>query len=111
MKRTKILKKLTNETILLLKSDLSGEVFNEKLIFDQLNKAMDIGTTKFRYSRVKAAHKKPVKQLDKFGKIIDSYKNMHEAERKTGILAQGISMVCAGKRHTAGGFIWKYEKT
>lgn len=48
------------------------------------------------------------------------YPTIHEAERQTGILAQGITACCKGtvystrngitKRNTAGGFHWEYIK-
>lgn len=39
---------------------------------------------------------------------IDEFESAAEAERIIGI--KGISAVCNGKRHTAGGYIWRFNK-
>ena len=52
---------------------------------------------------------KPVKQLDKHtGEVIAVYSSMSEAEAHTGARAEKITIVCQGKRNTAGGFKWEY---
>lgn len=51
---------------------------------------------------------KPVVQI-KDGKIIAEFDGMLEAQRKTGIYYKGISLVCLGKRKTAGGYEWQYK--
>ena len=41
---------------------------------------------------------------------IDVYPSVSQAERSTGVNHTKISAVCAGKRKSAGGFIWSYLK-
>lgn len=50
---------------------------------------------------------KPVEMFDLQMNFIDEFKSATEAERITGI--RGIGAVCNGKRHTAGGYIWKHK--
>lgn len=109
MNRQVILEKLTNETIMLLRNSFTGEVFDYEILISQLNKAMDIGASKFKYRTTNNSKKKCVIQLDKFGNEIDSYQSIAEASRRTGAPKEGISMVCRGIHNKAGGFIWKYK--
>lgn len=44
------------------------------------------------------------------GVIINKFYGTNEAQRATGITQSNISCVCCGKRKTAGGYKWKYEK-
>ena len=72
------------------------------------------GTKKERLSRVynKNLHQATVKsviQFDKNMNIINIFKSIREAERKTKINNGNISECCQGNRKTAGGYIWKYE--
>lgn len=53
-------------------------------------------------------NKKIIKQLDKNNNLIAEYTSLTEAAKITGINLGNISSVCAGKRKTAGGFIWQY---
>ena len=53
------------------------------------------------------ALKTPVRQLDLFDKEINIFDSLSEAERQTGINHRNISLVCQGKRKTAGGFKWE----
>lgn len=39
---------------------------------------------------------------------IDEFESGADAERQTG--ARGVLAVCSGKRHTAGGYIWRYKQ-
>ena len=48
-----------------------------------------------------------VQQYDLSGNLIAEYDSGHDAGRCTGISRQHINDVCAGKRKTAGGFVWK----
>ena len=52
---------------------------------------------------------KSVTQLDKNGKIINTFKSIREAERITGIDSSGIAKCCKGKRKIAGGYCWRYN--
>jgi len=51
---------------------------------------------------------KLVQQI-KDGKVIAEFCGVVEAERKTGIFGSAISMVCNGRRKTAGKYNWKYK--
>lgn len=51
----------------------------------------------------------PVYQI-KNGVVINKFYGTNEAQRETGIAQANISCVCRGKRKTAGGYEWKYEK-
>ena len=53
---------------------------------------------------------KGVIQYDKNNNIIKIYPSLTEASIITGININSISFVCKGKRKSAGGYIWKYEK-
>lgn len=44
------------------------------------------------------------------GELLNEYNSTKEAKEKTGIDNGHISACCNGKRKTAGGFVWKYEK-
>lgn len=41
------------------------------------------------------------------GNLLQTFKSIGEAERKTGIFSQNISCVCKGQAKTAGGYVWK----
>ena len=51
---------------------------------------------------------KPVIMYDLQMNYIDEFKSGLDAERQTG--ARGALAVCQGKRHTAGGYIWRYKQ-
>lgn len=55
-------------------------------------------------------NEKPVKQLDKQNNIINTWKSISEASRKTGIDTSAISKCCRGIFKQTGGYIWKYTK-
>lgn len=65
------------------------------------------GTGNLRRSEAMNSKKIIVKQYDLQGKFLKEYPSLKEAERQTGVSTGGISNVCAGKRQTAGGYIWK----
>ena len=52
---------------------------------------------------------KSVTQLDKNGKVINTFKSIREAGRMTGIDSSGIAKCCKGKRKIAGGYCWRYN--
>ena len=62
-----------------------------------------------KYGRYKTQHK-AVLQFDKELNFIAEYVSICEASRQTGIDDHSISLVCRGKRNTAGSYIWKYKK-
>ena len=53
--------------------------------------------------------KKAVLQFKKNGVFINKYKSITDAGKQTNICIQNISLVCKYKRHSAGGFVWRYE--
>ena len=50
-----------------------------------------------------------VLQINKNGNINNIFSSINEAGRITKISAGHICLVCKGKRHTAGGFGWRYR--
>lgn len=54
--------------------------------------------------------KKVVCKYDIKGILIDVYESTRDAEIKTGISHKNIGKVALGKRKTAGGYTWKYQK-
>ena len=48
-------------------------------------------------------------QYDQFGNVVDEYESIMEAQRATKIFHQSIISACKGRRHSAGGFIWRYK--
>lgn len=53
----------------------------------------------------------PVAQCDKdTGKILKIFYGASEASRQTGIDSSSITAVCRGRRGSAGGYRWMYEK-
>lgn len=55
--------------------------------------------------------KKKVIQYDLQHKKIAIFESAMEAKRQTGVNNQSISLVCQGKRKTAGGFIWGFQES
>lgn len=47
-------------------------------------------------------------QLSKHGEFVDKWDSMTEVEKKLNISLSNISLVCKGKRKSAGGFKWMY---
>lgn len=54
---------------------------------------------------------KPVHQYNRSGKYIKSFRSTRDAGIKLKIDSSSIAECANGKRKTAGGFIWSYEKT
>lgn len=61
----------------------------------------------------RAVEKKSISiiQLDKKYNYINTFSSFMNAERSTGIPNNNIVACCKGRRKTAGGYIWRYEKT
>ena len=53
-------------------------------------------------------HVKKVAQYDESGHFIQTFESIHNAYLKTNINSGNITSCCQGKRHSAGGYIWKY---
>ena len=60
-----------------------------------------------RQERISKNRKRKVLQYSSEGEYIAEYDEAIDAENATGIKRQNISKVILGKRHTAGGYIWK----
>lgn len=54
------------------------------------------------------AKSKAVVMVSKYGEELARFPSMLDAELATGVNFRNISAVCWGKRHTAGGFIWRF---
>lgn len=65
------------------------------------------GCPKCSIQKVANLKRKSVNQYSLDNKFIRRYESISEAQNITGI--SKISMVCSGKRKTAGGYIWKYD--
>ena len=53
---------------------------------------------------------KPVMQFDLLGNYIATYESAKQAEQITGVARCSISNVLCGRRHKAGGYVWKYQR-
>ena len=60
-----------------------------------------------RQKRMSQNRKRKVLQYSKTGQFIEEFDGAIDAEINTGVFRQNINKVILGKRHTAGGFIWK----
>ena len=61
-------------------------------------------------TEVMKTKRKPVKQYDKNMNYIACYNSVVEASKMTNIDKGGIGKVCAGKRRSAGGYVWKWKE-
>lgn len=52
---------------------------------------------------------KPVQMCSQDGRFIERFDSIMDAERRTGILNNGIVACLKGKSKTSGGFKWRYE--
>lgn len=72
-----------------------------------------IGNKNNRYGKLGRKHNKSkaVIQYDKNLNIIAKYGSEREAERITGIRQSSIGCCCRNTQKTAGGYIWKFERS
>lgn len=61
-----------------------------------------------RNKKSKKSLSKRIIQIDNNNRIIKKWNSINEAQEKLKI--GNISSCCKGKRETAGGYIWKYER-
>lgn len=54
------------------------------------------------------AKPKPVYQYTKDGELVEKFDSVYQAKNQTGIA--NISKAAKGRRHTAGGYKWSFEK-
>jgi hypothetical protein len=81
---------VSEERILKMKESMRGKPVDSKMVENSI-----------------AVTSVSVNQFSKDGELIATYKSQSEAERMTGINSKNISLVCSGRRKTAGGFVWK----
>jgi hypothetical protein len=67
-----------------------------------------VGYWKGKKREVGCRQPKPIIQIDLSGVIIKEWNSIDEASKSLSIKDSNISLVCKGKRNTAGGFTWKY---
>lgn len=60
--------------------------------------------------RIAKANGKVVYQFDKSNNFVKEYPSIMEAQRQTGISQGSIGYCVHGKRKTAGGYVWRFEK-
>ena len=63
------------------------------------------------HNHCREASKKKVDQYDLDNNFIKSYDSITDASKSTRACLSKIGSVCSGKGKTAGGFIWKYNKS
>ena len=61
-------------------------------------------------TRVMKTRSKPVEQYDKNMNYITCYDSIREASEATNTDRGDIGKVCAGKRKSAGGYVWKWKE-
>lgn len=71
---------------------------------------IDYSTAAYKENAIRNG-KKSQKAVNQFfnGVLIAEYEGGHEASRITGVNVSHILEVCAGKRKSAGGFVWQYK--
>lgn len=55
-------------------------------------------------------YKRPVRQYDIHGHILNKFESILEASKQTGVERTSIYRCCTGKTNTGGGFMWEYEQ-
>lgn len=74
------------------------------------NKELGVLNTHTARETLAKTQVKGVLQLDiGTGKAIGAFKSMKDAEKQTGVPRGKISLVCAGKRKSSGGYKWEYS--
>jgi hypothetical protein len=56
------------------------------------------------------SNKRVVQQFTLEGQFIREFDSIKQAEEETNTCHGKISLVCKGKRKSAGGYIWKYKE-
>lgn len=60
--------------------------------------------------KVGRSRSKKVIKMNELGEPLEEYESQTEAARNVGIAQSSISMCCAGKVKSAGGFLWKFSE-
>jgi len=88
------------------KTGKSNPQFGSKRNFEQRQRISQSLIGK-KYPNAKN-HRKPVEKWTKDGTcLLDKYPSMCEASRRVGVQQSDISLCCAEKQNTAGGFQWR----
>lgn len=77
------------------------------------HKKIDYSKASYKLNAVKNGKKacKPVARYTMSGHYIDSYESAADAKRKLNLTSNHISECASGKRTTAHGYVWKYERS
>jgi len=93
---------------------LTGEIITElrlpvklywPVIFQKFQMAYAVG---FNEGRVNHHQCREIIQMDKFGKVLKTWKSIQSARRGLGTNHADIIGCLKGRRHTAGGYKWRY---
>lgn len=68
---------------------------------------LSLPPNKGKFGAASSFHKE-VKQYDLNNNLIAVFGGVREAQKKTGVHNTAISMVCCGRRKTAGGYFWRF---
>jgi group I intron endonuclease len=102
-------RKITEETKLKISEGNRGKVVSEETkqkIREKRKLQVITEETKKKMSITR--RRTPVDCFDKNGKFIRHYDSITEASENTGIHDGGIVHVCAGRKKSIHGFVWKY---
>lgn len=102
-------KKQSERMHLRIVSDETKKKLSELNKGKKLNKSSCEKMSKSRMGKLNW-RSKTVIQKDLYGNIISIFESTNIAGKATGVNQSKISLVCNGKRKTAGGFIWEYKK-
>lgn len=95
-----------NSDVLLCCKGLQGRVKNRLFMFENDYKKFGTKT----YIKPEPNRMKKIVQCDLNGNLIERFKSVQEAARKTGILRSRISSAITNQAKTAGGYIFVYEE-
>ena len=100
MTRATVIQKITSEMLTALQTEADSQAVIEKYI----GWALDIGTYHFdrRFTEVI--------QMNDLGSEIARFNSVSETIRKTGISESTLAGALCGRQHSAGGYLWKYNK-
>lgn len=71
---------------------------------------LKVNMSKNKYENTAKHLRKPVIQMDEYGNRLHWYASSAAAARKLGVISRNIRHVCDGKRHTCGGYYWKWDE-
>lgn len=71
---------------------------------------LKVNMSKNKHENTAKHLRKPVIQMDEYGNRLHWYASSEAAARKLGITGRNIRHVCDGKRHTCGGYRWRWDE-